>query len=200
MLGIIYTLLTCEFAHCKNPPKARGLCGGHYRQAQLGKELSELRPGRNAPLEDRLAYWSMPLVETGCVVWLGTLTESGHSKIGVGYDQKRAHRVAWELVNGPIPDGLMIDHRCGVRPCINVDHLRLATPAQNSAHLTVMDSRNTSGHRNVFWDKSRGKWMVLIGFDGRYRNFGRFSDKADAIRVANEKREELYGEFSGRSS
>ncbi len=42
-----------------------------------------------------------------------------------------AHRVAWMLANGPIPEGLVIDHLCRVRECVNVKHMRLLTRGEN---------------------------------------------------------------------
>lgn len=64
--------------------------------------------------------------------------------VGDGYDlngykaRKRAgkisylHRVEWEKENGPIPEGVFIDHTCRNRACVNLEHLRLVTPQVNS--------------------------------------------------------------------
>lgn len=44
----------------------------------------------------------------------------------------RAHRAAWEAINGPIPNGLYVCHRCNNKRCMNPEHLYLGTPSQNA--------------------------------------------------------------------
>lgn len=49
---------------------------------------------------------------------------------------RRSHRVAWELANGPIPEGLWVLHRCDNPPCVRPEHLVLGTPKDNTADMT----------------------------------------------------------------
>lgn len=59
------------------------------------------------------------------------LTRDGYARIWVDGKRRRAHRVAYELLVGPIPDGLQIDHLCKVRNCVNPEHLEPVTQAEN---------------------------------------------------------------------
>ncbi len=62
------------------------------------------------------------------------------SRDGNGYGQflgRRAHRVSWSLVNGPIPDGLYICHRCDNPPCVNPRHLWADTPGANFRDMVL---------------------------------------------------------------
>jgi len=45
------------------------------------------------------------------------------------------HRFAWELANGPIPEGMFVCHKCDNPPCCNVDHLFLGTPKENTTDM-----------------------------------------------------------------
>ncbi len=67
--------------------------------------------------------------ENGCWIWKFATypTGYGHCARDSGY----AHRVSWEIANGPIPAGLTIDHLCRVRACVNPDHLDAVTIREN---------------------------------------------------------------------
>jgi hypothetical protein len=64
-------------------------------------------------------------------VYEGPFFPGGYGMFNVGGRQLRAHRVAWELVNGPIPPGMDLCHRCDNPPCCNVDHLFVGTRSDN---------------------------------------------------------------------
>jgi hypothetical protein len=83
-------------------------------------------------LAERLAAKSEPQ-ENGCVIFIGAKTRGGYGQIGTaGGKPRRAHRIAWELVNGPIPAGMQLDHLCRNRACVNVAHLEIVTNRENS--------------------------------------------------------------------
>jgi hypothetical protein len=66
-----------------------------------------------------------------CWLWTGRLQPSGYALITVKQKGRSVHRLAWEVANGPIPDGLFVLHRCDVRHCLNPAHLFLGTHGDN---------------------------------------------------------------------
>ena len=72
----------------------------------------------------------------GCMVSTYPIGSHGYAQLGWTEDGKShvvlAHRAAWVHENGPIPDGLTVDHRCFNRRCVRPAHLRLLTRAENA--------------------------------------------------------------------
>ena len=82
-------------------------------------------------LAEKLDRYSMPEPNSGCQLWLAH-TVWGYGHVHWKGRDHRAHRLAWELVNGPVPDGLVICHRCDVKACINPNHLFADTIVGNN--------------------------------------------------------------------
>jgi hypothetical protein len=66
----------------------------------------------------------------GCWLWTGS-RQNGYGRIGHRGIVDYAHRVAWELTYGPIPEGQQVLHDCDTPPCVRPEHLKLGTPAVN---------------------------------------------------------------------
>ena len=69
---------------------------------------------------------------TACIEWDGYIDNEGYGRTMDGGAWDRAHRVVWREANGPIPDGLVIDHLCRNRSCVNTRHMELVTSVENS--------------------------------------------------------------------
>ena len=66
-----------------------------------------------------------------CWIWTSRVDRGDYGYFHYEKKGRRAHRVAYELLVGPIPDGLELDHICNVRRCVNPDHLEPVTHAEN---------------------------------------------------------------------
>jgi len=68
---------------------------------------------------------------TKCIEAKRGITTNGYSRIRINGKMQQAHRWAWELVNGEIEAGKVIDHICSNRRCVSIDHLRMVTQSEN---------------------------------------------------------------------
>ena len=84
-----------------------------------------------------------------CWIWTGARHPSG-GRWGTGgygrYAQRMAHRVIYEHVHGPIPEGMQIDHLCGVPSCVNPDHLEVVTGEENLRRYWAAYTHCKNGH------------------------------------------------------
>lgn len=94
-------------------------------------------------LEER--FWRQVQKTNTCWLWTGSITAQGYGQISLGTSGPvTTHRLSWQMANGPIPAGLVVMHRCDVRPCVRPDHLMIGTHA-NNVQDKVSKNRHTKG-------------------------------------------------------
>lgn len=78
-------------------------------------------------------FWSKVQQGEGCWLWTSNVLKNGYGQfwMGAGLVPEYAHRVAWQLTSGPIPDGLFVLHHCDTPTCVRPDHLFLGTHTDN---------------------------------------------------------------------
>ena len=80
-------------------------------------------------LSDR--FWAKVNKTEACWLWNAAQSADGYGQFKANRRQVKAHRFAYELLVGPIPDGLQLDHLCRIRHCVNPAHLEPVTPKEN---------------------------------------------------------------------
>jgi len=110
---------------------SRMLCSIHYQRMRRAGELGPLPPvdTLTTRLMARLVRKS-----NGCLEWTGYTTPTGYGRLWEpGKGHVLTHRIAWEHASGPIPEGLLVCHKCDNPPCCDPEHLFLGTDADNNA-------------------------------------------------------------------
>lgn len=186
---------TCSIDGCNKPTKARGWCNPHYmRWWEMGSPTAQRAERKHASPARAFAARTQRRGE--CLIWTGAKIRSGYGTIWDGERVVPVHRWAWIAANGPIPDGAEVDHTCHNRLCANVDHLRLASRAQNMRNLSGAPITSRTGVRNVSRSKY-GTFMVRITKDGITYQLGTYRTIEEAATVAARERLRLFGTFSG---
>lgn len=184
----------CSVDDCDAVRHSKGLCEKHARRLRKFGTTNGGVGCRGRSSEER--FWAKVDKAGPDDCWLWTGGKGGTAKhvygifrLSAGGKTYCAHRFAYELTHGEIPDGMEVDHRhtCS-KLCVNPAHLRLATGKQNKENLRGGHGR--SGFRGVRFD--RGKWVATVGHNGKQHYLGRFGTPEEAGEVARLKRVELF--------
>lgn len=76
-----------------------------------------------------------------CIVWPFSVSSAGYGQIAASDTFRNVHVIACENFHGPRPEGMQVAHSCANRRCMNRDHVRWATPAENSADQVLHGTR-----------------------------------------------------------
>lgn len=110
-----------------------------------------------------------------------------------------ASRLAWAYHNGELDRNLEVDHLNGNRADNRISNLRVATPNDNQ-HNKPIQKNNSSGFKNVRWNKQCGKWQVTMNHMKKSYHFGLFTDINEAAKAAIVARERLFKEFANHGT
>lgn len=122
-----------------------------------------------------------------------------YCRVYVGRIPYAVHNIVWEMHNGPIPPGMVVDHINRDGKDNRIDNLRLATHAQNNVNRKV-SSRNSSGVTGITYDpspKRKKHWKADIKPPGMKRiRIGRFLTFEEAVDARRKAEQVYHGEFS----
>lgn len=144
-------------------------------------------------------FWSKvnKNTESGCWDWTAGRFNSGYGCFNLVVDGKKkarlAHRVAYELIVGPIEPGLVLDHRCHNPLCVNPSHLRACTQSQNA--MNGLKHRDGSApYKGAY--RYGVKWRSQIRSNGKLVHLGCFGTPKDAHQAYCHAASILNGEFA----
>jgi len=104
------------------------------------------------PVSPLKRAWKWVHCTDTCWLWFGCKAYNGYGWIGVSNDKHiHVHRLFYTSYIGPIPKGLEIDHICRRRNCVNPDHLRAVTHAENMKNLKLLCAH---GHEYSYTKKT----------------------------------------------
>lgn len=119
----------CHVDGCDRLVQSRDMCNLHYQRWQLNGDPGEAGL-RRIDGTDAERFWPKVDKSGECWLWTGAIDSCGYGLFRGS--EVRAHRMAYALNTGPIPEGMSIHHSCGVRHCVNPAHLEAVTTRENT--------------------------------------------------------------------
>jgi hypothetical protein len=123
----------------------------------------------------------------------GKVSKNGYIVIKIDGKEYKAHRLAWLYVYGLFPEK-QIDHINGVRSDNRIKNIREASQSQNLLN-TKKRVDNTTGYKNVYFNKHTKTWYIKCQIDGKRNTFGMFKTKEFAWDIYKNIARQFHGEF-----
>lgn len=138
-----------------------------------------------AALLPRFEAKFLPEPNSGCWLWIGALVPDGYGSFGISTDKTiKAHRMAWILYHGPIPDEAHVLHKCDTRCCVNPDHLFLGDNASNRADCVAKKRQfrklSDTDIRSIAAD-TRPQHIIALDYGVRQATISRAKQRADCV-------------------
>jgi hypothetical protein len=121
-------------------------------------------------------YGRVAITFSGCWEWQGTPSQP-YGAFSVGNQNRKAHRIAYELTYGPIPDGMVVMHRCDNGRCVRADHLRAGTPRDNTQDMISKGRFRNQNSRKFFCWRGHQDWAPRPGGTRACRSCERLRSK-----------------------
>lgn len=128
----------CSIEACEHPAHGRGWCRAHYKRWRThGDVRADVPLGVSRRVLDAMSaeerFWvKVDKQVGGCWIWTATCSTNGYGQF---WSEDRvnvpAHRQAYEFEVGTIPSGMVLDHLCRIKSCVNPDHLEVVTQSEN---------------------------------------------------------------------
>ncbi len=142
----------CAWDGCEKRANKRQWCNSHYERLRLSGRITT-----DKERDPVVRFWRKVAKSDGCWTWQAAKVGSGYGRVHWGGWVQQAHRVAYELLVGPIPDGLHLDHLCRNPGCVNPAHLEPVTPGENvlrGVGVSAVHANATHCHKGHLFDEA----------------------------------------------